>query len=64
LRADALDMPFDNNTLDAVFSFDVLHVLEKPEKLIQETVRILKTGGQFYLSALCSDRKISKIVCQ
>ena len=59
LRADALDMPFINNSIQAVLSFGFLHVIDNPSKLIDEFNRILDTEGKLYLTSLCTDRKLS-----
>ena len=59
LRTDALDLPFTNNSIQAVFSFGFLHIIDKPSKLIDELTRILEAEGKLYLTSLCTDRKLS-----
>jgi len=59
LRSDALAMPFKDNTLGTILSFGILHIFPEPEALIREFVRILKPGGQIFLTSLCTDRLLS-----
>ena len=59
LRADAMNMPFRDESIQTVFSFGFLHVMENPSGLIQEFNRILKPDGSLYVSSLCTDRKFS-----
>lgn len=59
LRADALDMPFLDNSIRNIFSFGIFHIFKNRAKLIQEIVRILQPHGQLFLTSLCSDRKLS-----
>ena len=60
LQGDAFNLPFEDNSLDAVFSFGVLHVFENKKALIHEALRVLKPGHKFYFTSLTSDRVISK----
>lgn len=60
LRADALDLPFRDNTLQTVFSFGILHLLDVPEKLFDELFRIIKKKGDLHISSLCTDRDFSQ----
>lgn len=46
----AYDVPIDDESADAVISSQVLEHLECPEKAIEETARILKNEGLFFLS--------------
>ncbi|MBK9249262.1 MAG: class I SAM-dependent methyltransferase [Ignavibacteria bacterium] len=48
--ADAENMPFDDNSFDAVYSFGVIHHTPNIQKTIEETYRILKPGGQAIIS--------------
>jgi len=40
------DLPFPDSTFDTVVSFDVLEHCDDPRKMVNETVRVLKPGGQ------------------
>jgi ubiquinone/menaquinone biosynthesis C-methylase UbiE len=48
--ANALDLPFDDNTFDAVWANGVLHATGDTEKAIQEARRVLKSGGRAIIS--------------
>lgn len=45
VQGDALHLPIADNSVDAVVSRWVLWVLPKPEKAIEEMVRVVKPGG-------------------
>lgn len=48
LKCDASDLPFDDESFDAVFSNQVLHCIpEGPDKAIEEVSRVLKRNGVF-----------------
>lgn len=44
------ELPFDTASVDAVTLFNVLYILEDPEKTLREIRRVLKDGGRLYLS--------------
>lgn len=46
--ADAFNLPFPDNSFDAVSAMDFLEHVEEPEKIIQEMSRVLKPGGLFF----------------
>jgi ubiquinone/menaquinone biosynthesis C-methylase UbiE len=48
--ANALDLPFPDNTFDAVWSNGVLHATGDTALAIQETRRVLKPGGRALIS--------------
>lgn len=50
--ANAVDLPFDDNSFDVVFSLNVTMNIEDRERFYGEIVRVLKPGGQFALSEL------------
>ena len=50
LKADAIDLPFENNTYDFVFSTEVIEHIENFNKMLQEVHRILKPGGRMILT--------------
>lgn len=43
-------LPYEDNTFDIVISNFVLEHLQNPQKLFEESFRILKKGGYFYCS--------------
>ena len=59
LRADALNLPFRNNTIQTVLNFGFFHIIENQAELIKEIARVLNPEGQLFISSLCTDRKIS-----
>jgi ubiquinone/menaquinone biosynthesis C-methylase UbiE len=48
--ANALDLPFDDNTFDAVWANGVLHATGDTFRAIQEARRVLKPGGKAMIS--------------
>ncbi|MEI8202985.1 MAG: class I SAM-dependent methyltransferase [Bacteroidota bacterium] len=42
---DALAMPFDNNSLRAVYGINCFHHFEEPERFFTELIRVLQPGG-------------------
>jgi ubiquinone/menaquinone biosynthesis C-methylase UbiE len=48
--ANALDLPFQDNTFDAVWANGVLHATGNTERAIQEARRVLKPGGRAIIS--------------
>jgi SAM-dependent methyltransferase len=48
--ASALHLPFKDQTLDVITSFDVLEHLLQPEKFISEASRVLRPDGLFVLA--------------
>jgi ubiquinone/menaquinone biosynthesis C-methylase UbiE len=59
LRSNALDMPFYDNTIQTIFCFGFLHIINNPALLIREFKRMLISKGKLYLTSLCTDRKFS-----
>ena len=48
--ANALNLPFDDNSFDAVWANGVLHATGDTERAIQEARRVLKPGGRAIIS--------------
>ena len=48
-QSDATYLPFGNQKFDAVFGFGFLHHVPQWRNSLAEVVRILKTGGAYYL---------------
>jgi 2-polyprenyl-3-methyl-5-hydroxy-6-metoxy-1,4-benzoquinol methylase len=51
LIADAGRLPFISSTFDVVICNDVIEHVEKPERLMNEIYRVIKSSGVFYLTA-------------
>ncbi len=51
--ANALEMPFANNTFDLVWSLESGEHMPDKEKFLQECYRVLKPGGKFILATWC-----------
>jgi SAM-dependent methyltransferase len=45
----ALEMPFDNASVDAFFMFDVLHHITDPRAFFREAIRCLKPSGKIVM---------------
>lgn len=48
VKANAYELPFPNETFDAVSAMDILEHVEHPHLLIKEASRVLKKGGIFF----------------
>ena len=46
-RANALDIPLADNTVDFVIANSMLHLISRPEIVVNEVYRVLKTGGGY-----------------
>lgn len=51
-KGDAEDMPFEDGTFDLVVSSNTLHLIKNPVRMFDETQRVLKPEGRFFLSDL------------
>lgn len=47
--ADALDLPFDDESFESVFSISLIHLIEDIDEAIYEMGRILKPKGRFFI---------------
>jgi len=48
---DVHDLPFEDNSVDAVICMNVLEHVEEPQKAVKEIYRVLKPGGYAYFDA-------------
>jgi SAM-dependent methyltransferase len=49
VRGDACDLPFRNDSFDAVCGFAALYLIEEPMRALEEIVRVLAPGGRIAL---------------
>jgi SAM-dependent methyltransferase len=49
--SNAMHLPFPDNTFDGVWSIWVLEHIEKPENMLQEIRRVVKSGGHIFICA-------------
>ena len=52
LVADAQDIPYPDESMDAVFNFGIIHHLEDWERGISEIARVLKKSGSFFFEEI------------
>jgi len=49
IQADAISLPFTDNSFDVIISTDVLEHISNGQKAVQEIFRVLKPGGKAFL---------------
>lgn len=59
-EGDVTSLDFEDNSFDVVVSVNVLFNLDKPEKAIQETNRVLKNNGSFIVSTPLAGAEFNK----
>lgn len=52
LAADAVQLPFRDASMDAIFDFGALHHVPDWRRALAETARVLRPGGAFYFEEL------------
>ena len=50
-KADALNPEFEDESFDTVFMANLIHVIGNAERVIQESKRVLKNGGQLIITS-------------
>jgi ubiquinone/menaquinone biosynthesis C-methylase UbiE len=63
VQASGLQMPFADNSFDAVFSNGSLHEWEDPVQVLDEIHRVLKNGGRFCIADMRRDVSPLKVWC-
>jgi len=61
VRGDAFNLPFKNESFDAIMSFGFLEHFNEIETLIEEMIRVLKRGGVFFADIASGKTLITKI---
>lgn len=51
LKADALNLPFEAESFDSVFMANLIHVIGNAERVVQESKRVLKSGGRLIITS-------------
>lgn len=54
-KANAQKLSFKKETFDTVFAANLLHIIENPQKVVQEAARVLKPKGKFMVVDLTID---------
>jgi len=52
LAGDAQELPFADNSFDAVFNYGIIHHLENWQKGVTEIARVLRDGGMFFFEEI------------
>jgi ubiquinone/menaquinone biosynthesis C-methylase UbiE len=55
VQGNAMEMPFPDDSFDLVFSNGSLHEWETPERVFREISRVLRSGGNYFISDLRRD---------
>jgi len=55
MKADALNLPFDQDRFDTVFMANFIHIIGDPERVIKESRRVLKEGGKIIMTSFALD---------
>jgi ABC-2 type transport system ATP-binding protein len=50
-QANALEIQFEDSVFDMVFMANLIHVVGNPERVIQESKRVLKKGGRILITS-------------
>jgi len=54
-RFDALDLPFDDNSIDVIINFEAIYYLRDCEKFVAECNRVLRVGGKILIATANKD---------
>ncbi len=50
IKGDGFSIPFQSETFDIVYSFAALEHIEKPQELLRDIYRVIKPGGNLFLT--------------
>ena len=68
IRASATNLPFEDESVDVALCWGVMHHTDRPEKTLEELVRIVKPGGDIliyvYPPALDGRRNFNQLICE
>ncbi len=62
ILADALGLPFEDNSFDVIFSTGLIEHFDDPVPLLQEMYRVLKQGGIFYSDVVPGKFSLTKMI--
>ncbi|MDY6931248.1 MAG: class I SAM-dependent methyltransferase [Halobacteriota archaeon] len=55
LKADAMNLNFDEESFDTIVMINLIHVISDPERVINESSRVLKSGGKILIASFALD---------
>ena len=61
-QGDIFDERYENESLDVILAFNMLHTVPDPEKVVQRTLELLKPGGAFISVTPCLGGKMTLLV--
>ncbi|TPG34294.1 methyltransferase domain-containing protein [Mycolicibacterium hodleri] len=54
VRGDAVDLPFDDGTFDAISCYGALYLMDDPLGSLRDMIRVLKPGGRIAILTTCA----------
>lgn len=63
-QANAEDLPFDNESFEAILIGEALHHFEDVDKSLQEVVRVLKKDGKLFIYDFDVSRFMGRNICR
>ena len=61
IRANALRLPFPDNTFDSAIAIHLLHLIKNTDTVVSEIFRVLKPGGVFITTLIHFDNSIPSV---
>jgi SAM-dependent methyltransferase len=62
MQANAEALPFEDHSFDRIVSTCLLHHVERPEKVLNEILRLLKADGQAMIYMTCDPGLVTRLV--